>query len=160
MFVQERGTTSGRQALGVALFWVPRAVWPEKPVDTGILLAEYRGYKFTNLSAPLPAEMYINGGWWLMTAGMAVLGASTRRFDRRIVQSFSYAKAPVVLGSILPFYMIIIMRGSLLQAMAYLAAILCAASVRQGGNGHGDSAIEPTIGEVMRTGRATVLARK
>lgn len=123
-YVADVGATSGRQALGVLLFWVPRAVWPAKPVDTGILLAEYRGYGFTNLSAPLPAEFYINGGWAFLVIGMIAFGYAIKGWDRRSEDNLARLGVPTLVGCILPFYLLIVLRGSLLQAMAYLSVVL------------------------------------
>ena len=124
LYVDRHGVTEGRQAAGVALFWVPRRIWPDKPKDTGILLSELRGYSFSNLSAPLWAEMYINGGWPLLMLGMFGLGFLVKSQDTRIENSLQRARAPGILACILPFYLMILLRGSLLQAMSYLTVIL------------------------------------
>jgi hypothetical protein len=140
LYVHRYGLTDGRQAVGVVLFWVPRSVWPEKPRDTGILLSETRDYRMQNLSAPLWAEMYINGGWPLLVLGMFGLGILVRSQDERIENSLQRrvakvaghqrARAPAILACILPFYLMILLRGSLLQAMSYLMVILtCTAFV-------------------------------
>jgi hypothetical protein len=130
LYVSTEGIAYGRQALGVVLFWVPRDWWPEKPVDTGVLLARYRGYGFTNLSSPLWGELYLNGGWVLLVAGMGALGYWLRRWDDRAIASLRIAGTIGLLSSILPFYLLILLRGSLLQAMSTLTAILlCAAFV-------------------------------
>jgi hypothetical protein len=118
LYVERRGISDGRQALGVVLFWVPRAIWPDKPEDTGILLADFRKYDFTNLSAPLWAELYINAGWLGVVAGGAALGWWARGRDDRVIAVLHRSRAPDILGCILPFYLIFLMRGSLLQAMA------------------------------------------
>src|SRR5665647_635751 len=68
-----------RQALGVVLFWVPSAIWPDKPYDTGILLAQYRNYSFDNLSAPLWAELIVNGGLVLLVVGFVLVGVMLGR---------------------------------------------------------------------------------
>jgi hypothetical protein len=121
LLVQEYGVTNGRQALGVALFWVPRSVWPGKPDDTGVLIAESRGYEFTNLSAPIWAELNVNGGWPMVLLGMVLCGAAIRKADRGVpVES--------ILGPIAPFYLLIILRGSLLQAVAFLLVLVGIAS--------------------------------
>ncbi|WP_180934529.1 oligosaccharide repeat unit polymerase [Nocardioides ungokensis] len=124
LYLQRHGSTDGQQALGVLFFWVPRDIWPSKPVDTGILLANSRGYTFTNLSSPLQAELLINGSWLALILGMFLLGWCARRADQRIRAALSVERSPGVLGCILPGYMFLILRGSLLQAMAYLAVIL------------------------------------
>lgn len=127
LYVEREGITHGRQAAGVLLFWVPRRFWPDKPLDTGILLAETRGYAFKNLSAPIWAELFINGGWLLLVVGMLGLGLLVKTQDKRIEDSLRRARAPSILACILPFYLMILLRGSLLQAMSYLFAILSCA---------------------------------
>ncbi len=129
-YVEVRGPAEGRQLLGSALFWVPRSVWPSKPQDTGIELADHRGYDFKNLSAPLWAEFFINGGWALLILGMALLGWGVRRLDERAIAASRTAPGRLVLTSIVPFYFIIMLRGSLLQSMAGLTVLLvCGAAV-------------------------------
>lgn len=123
-FVDLNGITWGSQFLGVLLFWVPRSLWGDKPVDTGILLADFKGYSFTNLSAPMPAEFFINGGWVALVAGMGMLGYLIRCWDVRSEVHIRAHGVPTVLGCVLPFYFVLILRGSLLQATSTLAVIL------------------------------------
>lgn len=124
LFVERSGITWGNQLLGALLFFVPRSVWPGKAVDTGVLLAESREYGFTNLSAPLWAELYINGGWVLLILGMALVGFTLRRWDEAADDYISKTAIPPILSCIAPFYLLIILRGSLLQSLAYIAVVL------------------------------------
>ncbi|MCD5350965.1 O-antigen polysaccharide polymerase Wzy [Kineosporia mesophila] len=119
-YVDNHGVTYGNQALGVVLFWVPRSIWPEKADDTGVVLAADRGYGFKNLSAPLWSELYINGKWAALALGMALLGWVLKRQDNLRVRLPEVGVA----GTILPFTMLIILRGSLLQAIASFAAVI------------------------------------
>lgn len=140
LYVDREGSTHGRQAAGVVLFWVPRKLWQDKPTDTGILLADFRGYKFKNLSAPLWCELYINGTWPALIAGMGALGALARRQDDRIDATLRRTRSPGVLACILPFYLIILLRGSLLQAMSSLLVIVvCGLFVLQRREGPADA---------------------
>jgi hypothetical protein len=126
------GVAPGRQFYGVLLWWVPRNMWPDKPVDTGIFIANMRGYGFTNLSAPLWVELFLNGGWLVLAVGMFALGFGLHRWDTGLDSQFQDYHMPSVLGSILPFYMLILLRGSLLQAASFLFFIVVfAAFVRQ-----------------------------
>lgn len=121
-----------RQLLGSALFWVPRVIWADKPTDTGILLAEYRGYSFDNLSAPLWAELLVNGGIIALVVGFAVAGIALRAMDTRLLPSFARGGLWAIVGAIFPVYMTILMRGSLLQATGAMAvAIACVLFVKQ-----------------------------
>lgn len=122
--VDRDGIDVGRQALGVVFFWVPRTVWPDKAEDTGQAIAECRGYVFTNLSAPLWAELYINGGWVALIVGMFLFGVFAKRVDARIDEDFVLHQATRPIWYIVPFYLFILLRGSLLQAMAWLAVIV------------------------------------
>lgn len=123
-YVHAAGIEWGRQLFGVALFWVPRSIWTDKPIDTGVLLAQFRGYSFTNLSAPLWSELFINGGWVLLLAGMFTVGYAIRVWDGKLDYLFSIGGVPTILGCVIPFYLLILLRGSLLQAVAPLAVIL------------------------------------
>lgn len=123
-YVATNGITWGMQAVGVVFFWVPRSWWPDKPIDTGVLVAQHMDYRFKNLSAPAWAEFFINGGWVGLIIGMALLGYFMRNWDRRADSALNVAGVPGVLTCILPFYMLIVLRGSLLQAMAYLGVVL------------------------------------
>lgn len=122
----------GQQALGSLLFWVPRAVWAEKPVDTSILLANYRGYSFTNLSAPLWAEFLVNGGIPLLIIGFLLTGYFLRIMDKRLLPAFAAAGYWGIVGAIFPVYMTILLRGSFLQATGAVAvALACLLIVRK-----------------------------
>ncbi|WP_138443891.1 oligosaccharide repeat unit polymerase [Sinomonas susongensis] len=123
-YVHVRGEVGGSQLAGVLLFWVPRSIWPGKPIDTGVLVAQFKGYGFTNLSEPIWGELLINGGIVLLIVGMFVLGLVISKLDRRLDETISHTGLPGVLGCILPFYLILVLRGSLLQSMAYLAVLL------------------------------------
>ncbi|MCP1504240.1 hypothetical protein J2Y89_002984 [Curtobacterium herbarum] len=123
-YIAERGITWGDQLLGVVFFWVPRDWWDGKAVDTGILLAEFRNYSFTNLSAPLWAELMINGGWPLLIVGMLFVGFAVRRWDARLAIEIARRGTPGLIGCIAPIYLLIVLRGSLLQSMASLSIIL------------------------------------
>jgi hypothetical protein len=135
-----------RQFLGSMLFWVPRAVWADKPTDTGIVLAEYRGYTFDNLSAPLWAEAMVNGGVIAVIVVFAGLGLLLRAMDVRIVSAFPTGGVWAIVGAVLPVYMTILMRGSLLQATgATTVMIACLILVAgrlgsPGDEGSGDAA--------------------
>ena len=118
-----------RQAMGSVLFFMPRAIWPDKPTDTGILLAEYRGYSFDNLSAPMWAEALVNGGVVAVIIVFLVLGAALRAMDTRMVPAFASGGAWAIAGAILPVYMTILLRGSLLQATGALMITILAVAV-------------------------------
>lgn len=120
-----------RQLLGSLLFWMPRAIWPDKPMDTGILLAQYRGYTFSNLSAPMWAELLVNGGLIAVVVGFVLLGMALRSMDTRLLPSFESGGVWGIVGAVFPVYMTILLRGSLLQATGSLTvAVVCVMFLR------------------------------
>jgi hypothetical protein len=113
----------GRQLIGLVLFWVPRSVWPDKPNGTGVVLAEFRGYNFTNLSAPIWAEMLVNFG----IVGVFVLSFLVAVGLGRLDRNYSVPEVSgvgAIAAAVLPFYLLILLRGSLLQAMGTLVLIV------------------------------------
>lgn len=124
--VETHGVSYGRQMLGVLLFWFPREAWPNKPLDTGVVVAEFMGYSFTNLSAPLWAELFINWGHPGVFAGMVLFGWLIKVFDQRFETDALSGLPPMPIHLVLPFYSLILLRGSLLQAMSYLGVLIAA----------------------------------
>lgn len=113
----------GRQLMGQLLFFVPRSIWTDKPTGTGVLLAQFRGYRFTNLSAPIWAELLLNFGIIGVLVGSVLIGLGLGRLDeafRRRTQSSTV----VIASAVLPFYLLIVLRGSLLQATGSLVVIV------------------------------------
>ena len=122
--VAVQGVAYGQQFLGPFLFWIPRSVWPDKPIDTGVELAQFKMYNFPNLSAPLWSEFFINFGWVGLVVGMFAVGFLLRRLDLRAELTLQASRLPGVLACITPFYLLILLRGSLLQAMVNLFVIV------------------------------------
>lgn len=123
-YVKDLGVTWGHQMLGVVLFWIPRSMWAGKPIDSGPLLAVHEGYDFTNLSAPLWAEFYLNWGWLGVIGGMFLFGMWVRRADQGANSLLDRSPVPGPWAAIIPFYLLIVLRGSLLQAMTYLVVVV------------------------------------
>ncbi|RUL92020.1 hypothetical protein [Verrucosispora sp. FIM060022] len=121
--IDQNGIEWGWQLLGVMLFWVPRDYWPNKPTATGTYIAEHMEYTHINISSPLIAEFLINGGWPLLILGMFGFGWWIRRRDNRMVQLGLLGGKPSVMGWILPFYLIILLRGSLLSAAVQFSVL-------------------------------------
>ena len=135
--VDSTGVQLGRQISGALLFWVPRSMWPDKPVSTGQWVAERHGYEYTNLSAPLWAELFVDGGWVLLITGFVGYGYLVRALDQWHSASHNTGKIQVV-SVIVPIYagyQIFLLRGALMPSLAYLTpmilvAFLCSSRTR------------------------------
>jgi hypothetical protein len=122
--VKVHGVQWGHQLLGSLLFFVPSSVWSSKPLATGIFLADYliANYSmwFTNLSAPLVAEGYLDFGppGVIVYAGgaallVAYLNKLALRRDKWVALPFAlYASV----------FLMLVLRGSLMIAMGFASA--------------------------------------
>lgn len=113
-YARDKGI-SPRRALGPLFFMVPRSVWPGKPDDTGIALAQYAGYDFLNLSAPLWIESYLWAGPPAVALVFLLLGTAGRRMDE--VRDRLLGRPGTLAGLLVPafaFYQLMFLRGSLL----------------------------------------------
>ncbi|GAB2631804.1 hypothetical protein GCM10027168_73780 [Streptomyces capparidis] len=108
-------------ALGPPVFFVPRAVWPDKPGDAGIQLARHAGYEFDNLSAPLWVESYMWAGIPAVVVVFALFGAVGRRVDE--VRERLGGREGTLAALLVPafaFYQLILLRGSLMAIVGPL----------------------------------------
>jgi hypothetical protein len=123
-FVRTHGLQWGQQALGSILFWVPSAIWTTKPLATGIFLANYliANYSmwFTNLSAPLVAEGYLDFGYVGAIGYAALLAAILVRLNKFASRRDNWRAFPM--GVYYSVFLMIILRGSLMIALAFTVA--------------------------------------
>jgi hypothetical protein len=127
-YTADHATTGGRQLMGAILFFVPRSVWPAKPIGSGAWLFGELGMEFRNVACTFLAEGYINfgfGGGLIFTALLALLIA---RFDgwywQRNGQTFF--SLPRLFYFVLIGMLFFILRGDLMSSVAYtigLAAV-------------------------------------
>lgn len=124
-YVRTHGFTPSA-ALGPPLFFVPRAAWPGKPDDAGILLARHAGYTFDNLSAPLWIESYMWAGFPSVLVVFGLIGAVGRRIDDL---RHRLRRRPGTLAALLVpafgFYQLVLLRGSLMAIVGPLALLVC-----------------------------------
>jgi hypothetical protein len=127
-YVHRTGAFLSDQFLGPVLFWLPRQIWPDKPVDTGILLADFKGYSFTNLSAPLWTEALVSFSPIGLILVFLLLGRTFARLDNVFEKNRQIIYASFFPGAL---YSLIILRGSLLQATGGLVMLLVSGYVVQ-----------------------------
>ncbi len=128
--VEVKGFCFGFQLLGATLSFIPRTLWESKPYSTGQAAAQFVGYDFTNISAPLPGELFIDFGW----PGVAILAALVGWTVRNIDEHLAVAKMRNNFASLLMYggivgFSTIVFRGSLLaiSSQVYLYFIVVAA---------------------------------
>lgn len=123
VYVERFGHTYGRQLATSVLFFVPRSVWSGKSLATGTVTSEALGFRFNNLSAPIIAELYIDGSFFAVVLGALALGYGYRRLDYLFSAADAAGQLTLyrVLLALVCGFTIILMRGSLLGIMAPVA---------------------------------------
>ena len=117
--------TFGRQLMGALLFFVPRKIWPTKPIGSGATLAAEQD-AFSNISMPYFGEGYINFGLLGIFLFTVFLAFITAYLDRNYWKSGD----PRVKTWFTPYYLVFvgaalfIMRGDLMSSFAYTFATL------------------------------------
>ncbi|MGR6836671.1 hypothetical protein [Syntrophomonas erecta] len=123
-YVENEGSTKGNQALGVLFFFVPRTVWGDKPLGTGEFVAEYMGYDYTNLSAPLWAEAYINGGLIGVILAFICYGFIIGLLEKVYLEKKTKSSFVTVFVPFFAGYQLFFLRGDIMSTFAYLVPIL------------------------------------
>ncbi len=124
--VKVHGMQWGHQLLGSLLFFVPSSMWHSKPLATGIFLADYliRNYSmwFTNLSAPLVAEGYLDFGPGGVVAYAAAMAWFVVLLNRIAERGSNWIALPLAIYT--SVFLMIVLRGSLMIALGFAAAAL------------------------------------
>ena len=111
------------QIMGALLFFVPRSIWPSKPVGTGhTVITELNQYYFTNVSAPLVSELYLACGVVGIVVGGILLAKVLKKFDRMYWQE---KNALTCIRTVYPpvvFMFFFMLRGDMLSSWAYTFA--------------------------------------
>ncbi len=133
-FVSERGTTYGRQLLGVFLFWVPRSLGANNPVGSSTYVATELGFSHTNIALSLHAEGVINFGWLGVPMFAVVFGLILGYFDKIYHVGFGGFKGsrPRVIDLLYVFWLgmiVFITRGGLMSSFSYTVGITLAGLV-------------------------------
>lgn len=117
-YIEQFGSTLGKQLLTVLFFFVPRSLWTNKSVGSGYLVAESIGLPFYNVSSPLPAEGLINFG----IIGLIIFSVLISRLCSYLDRLYWWGNSPSI-EIIYPFligFFFFLMRGDLLSSTAYL----------------------------------------
>jgi len=119
--------TYGRQLIGAILFFVPRSIWPNKPVGSGAFVAENMlmtrySFWFSNISMPFPAEGYINFGILGIILFALILALVSKITDKW----YKYNDLRLFFSLYVCFHMVFMLRGDLMSSFAYLVGNLLA----------------------------------
>jgi hypothetical protein len=126
LYAKLYGHTLGAQLASSLLFFVPRSLWPDKGVSSGQMIAEALGYRFTNLSTPFPAEMYLDFSFVGVILGGLCVGYLYRRLDYLCAAAVDYGgpNLHLLMVGLIAGFTIFLMRGSLYAVTNIFAPLL------------------------------------
>jgi hypothetical protein len=127
MYVDRYGIMWGRNLIGAAFFWVPRAWWPDKPIGSGMQVTESLGYGDWNISAPLWMEAYLAFGTFGIIAILCAYGYVTGQLELRYVWQVRNQIGNGVLRWFVPFwagYQTFFLRGDLMSGVTFCSVSL------------------------------------
>ena len=122
------GLSGGKQLMGALLFYVPSTWWHAKPLATGIEIGNYLitfyTMWFNNLSAPLIAEGFLDFGYLGVAGYAAALAALVKGIERWAAPSRGPMSQAIAIY--LAFFLVFLLRGSMMIALAYGSGALAA----------------------------------
>lgn len=122
-YITLKGYSLGGQLLGSVLFFIPRSIWPTKPVGSGeLVITSLNQFDFSNVSMPLIGESYINFGIIGVVIFGIILGLIVDRVDESYWNDSKKFSFKNVSYPIIVFYFFFLQRGDLLSTGSYLMA--------------------------------------
>jgi oligosaccharide repeat unit polymerase len=120
--------TNGRQILGVLIFFIPRAIYIDKPIGSGRYIAEELGLSFNNISCNYFAEGYLNFGIIGIAIFIVILCVWTAIMDKKFITLKTANKNSNIFFITIYLYtipfLVFILRGDMLSSVAYYIAIV------------------------------------
>ncbi len=122
-YVEVFGLSYGKQLLGAVLFFAPRSIWPSKPVGTGsTVITALNQYSFTNVSAPLVGEAFVNFGLVGIVFVGFILGYVIKRVDDSYWAENNLLSRTRIIYPFSMLYFFFVLRGDLMSSFAYFCA--------------------------------------
>lgn len=120
-YCSTHGSTGGRQLTGVVLFFVPRSVWPSKPIGSGAWLFNQLDLGFNNVACTFLAEGYINFGIAGSIVFAALMALLIARYDGWYWRRSGRVRftLPRLFYFVAIGMLFFILRGDLLSSAAY-----------------------------------------
>ncbi|MBU3004332.1 hypothetical protein [Paraglaciecola arctica] len=105
----------GENFIGVALFFIPSALWTEKPIPTGVIVSAGLDYQYINVSSPLQAEALMGFGiigpaliFYLLAFYISKIECQAKPYKNSTPLASSFFIYAIFMG-----FIVIILRGAL-----------------------------------------------
>lgn len=124
-YLSQFGCTYGTQLIGALLFFIPRSIWPSKPVPSGELVFTALQFHFTDIAFPLPFEGCLNFGLIGLPLFALVYGFIVRVLDRRywVARLLHKDGVPTTLLLYYPFLLCLtfyMLRGAMMTTFTFV----------------------------------------
>jgi hypothetical protein len=125
-YADNTGYSFGHQVLLPLFFWVPRSIWPSKPIGTSDVVAESLGFSSTNVASPLWAEGYANLGILGVILFLGIFGRFARSSDDFLIRTTATTgpMLPTIASAFFAANTFILLRGDLATGTMYLQMII------------------------------------
>ncbi|WP_153638089.1 O-antigen polysaccharide polymerase Wzy [Prolixibacter sp. NT017] len=114
--------TFGHQLAGVLLFWVPRSIWPSKPIGSGFYIADLLNLQFNNISMPFFGEAYINFGFLGLIIFASTIGYTLAYVDKYYTNNYKKNNLFNIFYFVLFGLLFYMQRGDLINSFSYLCS--------------------------------------
>ncbi len=122
-YIAAFGFSWGRQLMGAILFFIPRSVWPTKPIGSGAMaISALNMFGFTNVSMPLIGEAFINFGIIGVVLFAIITGWCTSLIDFEYWKGADNLRPISIIYPFSIFYFFFLLRGDMMSGGAYLIA--------------------------------------
>jgi len=122
--IQSNFVTWGEQLLGSIFFYIPRSIWPSKPIGSGAALSQLESLDFSNISMPLIAESFINFHMIGIVVFSIVCGGGAAYLDSFYWKSQNKSGVTKLFYLFLLGMFLFILRGDLLSSFAYTISLM------------------------------------
>lgn len=123
-YAKNEGFSYGYQMLGAILFFIPRSIWPNKPIGTGAkVIVGLKGTTFSNVCMPLVGESFYNFGILGVIIFGFIIGWFCEHFDQNYwhEKNTINTKKTVMYPSAILFFFFL-NRGDLMSSGSYMIA--------------------------------------
>lgn len=108
----------GYQLLGALLFFIPRSLWPEKPIGSGHTIAGIMDLELDNISMHILGEGYVNFGYIGIFLFSSVLGFVFGIIDKRAWDRSSHYPVLTICYPFIVCWVFFFVRGDLMSSLA------------------------------------------
>lgn len=119
-YVSDFGYSYGNQLIGTLTFFIPRSIWPTKPIGTGNMIVENMLIPINgNVSEPLFAEFYINFGYLGLVLFSIMTGCIFKTLDSLYWNHSSVGQYLKMIYPFLSLITIFICRGDMMSTVSF-----------------------------------------